>query len=167
VESTLRAEILRTTSGARPETSEPRRSPRSSRLWLVAAGTLAAAAALVFLVTNLRAPDVPGADELQLGGVPIVELRPSGRVEELREFTWRCAVPSDGFFELQIDDARREFAGEATLLERVPGLIEPRWTPGAERVESWPARIRWRVRALDASRAEIGRSGWVEVELDG
>jgi hypothetical protein len=69
-----------------------------------------------------------------------------------------------GSFELQLDDARRPFAGEEQLLERISGLLEPRWTPDAATIARWPARIRWRVRALDASRAEIGRSAWVEVE---
>lgn len=160
IAATLRAEIARTTRAAPPPA--PARARGARWPWIVAA---CAAGALLWSTLRDRAGDAnaPGARDLELGGATIDGLTPAGAVTELGEFRWRSTAPRDGFFELQIDDARRTFAGEEQLLARIPGLLEPRWTPDA-RSAGWPARIRWRVRALDGSRAEIGRSEWVEVE---
>ena len=164
VEATLRAEIQRTAGPARSAPPSPPRRPSAAAPWLVAAAAVLAAVWLAFTFTGRRDVPASGGHDVELGGLPIDELAPAGKVERIGEFRWRCPLPNDGFFELQIDDARREFTGEANLLERIPGLIEPRWTPDEQRVAGWPAKIRWRVRALDGSRAEIGRSDWVEVE---
>lgn len=134
------------------------RRARRRVLSLAALGAIAAAA-VVALVLDLPSPPGAGADpgarSATLGAGLVEPVAPVGESPSFGAFAWRAPASSEapgGWFEVRVS-ADRPGEGLPATLARSGRVTGTSWSPDPEEASAWPERIRWEVRAFDASGA--------------
>ncbi len=125
---------------------EQRRRARR-RVLLLSAAALVLALGLTarFLLFNR-----PGQSST-LGDEPVVLLAPVGASAAFSTFTWE-STSAAAWFEVVVEDG----SAAGVSVTRSGRLSSHTWSSDPQEVSSWPDRIRWEVRAFDASGALLG-----------